>query len=328
MKKHERSKTNGPVNSWRLFGSLFLSILLLFTVIATATDTEAGESSAGGQASATGDVTTASVHATTSESGASSSATAKAVASDGGTATAMAETWASISGVASAYAQAVATTVAGIGETVYAYAHAEASVSSDGTATASTIASVGQGTGDDIGGDDNNGGNGDNGNNGNNGENGNGVRTIIQPIVKRDSMGGFIFGKGATERYCTFMSQLDDNDSKNDDRARYFMNIIAWNDFGLTEKVFEQKYGLTKENCTQIVSNMTIRMEAKNHGRIQKLQSYYTADSTSGYTVSKGIVSEYSVTENIVSKDIVSEYSMSEYPISGDSIVEDTVYYE
>lgn len=314
---------NKKTNNLKFLGVVFLSMLVLFITIASA---ETGEtpvtdsvSSAGAQAMATGSETIATVEAVVSSDGASSSATAKAKAENGGTATAIAEAWANWVDGSSAYAKAVATAVAGIGETIWAEATAQASASS-GKADAYAGACVGDSGCIDRNEDDNGGGD---------------VETItvirvtpLLPKPKLDSIGGFIFGKGDIDRYCTFKLQLSDGNTSNDDRAMYFMNVIAWDGYGFTEKIFEQKYGLTEENCTQILSDVTIKVEAKNYGGTKKLQSYYTTDSTSEYTAPKGIVSEHSVTESVVSKDAVSEYSAYEYSISGDSIVEDAVYYE
>lgn len=319
---------NRRTNNMKFLGVVFLSMLVLFITIASADteETPAGDttatdsvSSAGAQAIATGSETIATVEAVVSSDGASSSATAKAKAENGGTATAIAEAWANWVDGSSAYARAVATAVAGAGETIWAEATAQASASS-GKSDAYAGACVGDSGCIDRN-EDNNGG-------GDNGGNNNGHVAPLLPKPKLDSIGGFIFGKGDIDRYCTFKLQLLDGNTSNDDRASYFMNVIAWDGYGFTEKTFEQKYGLTNENCTQILSDVTIKVEAKNYDGTKKLQSYYTADSTSEYTAPKGIVSEYSVTESVVSKDAVSKYSAYEYSISGDSIVEDTVYYE
>lgn len=250
MKKHERSKTktNGPVNSWRLFGGLFLSVLLLFTVIATAADTGTGESSAeattssaGAIATATGDTATVSTQVVTSGDGASSSGTAEAIASDGATATATVEVWASYANIASAYASAIATAIAGIGETVHAYAQADVSVSSDGTATASACTSAGSGDNNCISAND--------GNNG--GEDG---KIVPVKTPKQMAISGFIFGKSDLERYCTYKLQLKDGNSENHNRAEYYLNIIAW-DYGFAQRQgFETKYNITDGTCAELVS--------------------------------------------------------------------------
>jgi len=225
-------------NSLNILGGLFLflSILLLFTVVASAEDVPVSEatsltSSAGAEAIAMGNEVTASTQVVTTGDRAYSSAIAEAIASDGETATATAEVWAQFADVAYAYAQAVATAVAGAGQTVHAYARADALALSDGTAIASACISAGSG---------------DNAcksateNSGDSGKGNKGIFVAPRP----DTISGFIFGASDAERYCTYKLQLEDEDSDNNHRAEYYLNIIAW-DYGFAQRInFEDKYDI------------------------------------------------------------------------------------
>lgn len=248
---------NKKTNNLKFLGVVFLSMLVLFITIASAETEPAGGttatdsvSSAGAQAIATGSETIATVEAVVSSDGASSSATAKAKAENGGTATAIAEAWANWVDGSSAYARAVATAVAGAGETIWAEATAQASASS-GKTYAYAGACVGDSGCIDRNEDDNGGGD---------------VETItvirvapLPPKPKLDSMGGFIFGKGAIDRYCTFKLQLLDGNTNNDDRAKYMMyDVIAWGEYGFTGQQFESKYNITDNSCAQIL-NVSIK---------------------------------------------------------------------
>lgn len=231
-------KKDKKTNSWRLHIVILIAIII-FGNIATATAIEAQESgataSAEASASASGDKASVTTEVSVSGTGAHSSASALASASNGGTATAIAEAWASWSDTVSAYAQSAVTIVAGIGETVWAHATAEATVTSDGTAKATAESTVG--TGEYPG--DNNGGSED--------------QIVAVPKVIERSMGGFVFGKGDIERYCHFKQQLKDDDPKNDDRAKYYISIIAW-DYGFKEDQlnnFEDKF---KIECTSNIN--------------------------------------------------------------------------
>lgn len=246
---------NKKTNNLKFLGVVFLSMLVLFITIASAeTGEPAGDttatdsvSSAGAQAIATGSETIATVEAVVSSDGASSSATAKAKAENGGTATAIAEAWANWVDGSSAYARAVATAVAGAGETIWAEATAQASASSG-----KTDAYAGACVGDSgcINKDEGNNGGNDNGGDPN-------VNTAPPKKPKLDSMGGFIFGKGAVDRYCTFKLQLTDSDPSNDYRAKYMMyDVIAWGEYGFTGQEFEKKYDITDESCTQILKTI------------------------------------------------------------------------
>lgn len=221
-----------------VLGGLFLSMLLLFTVVVSA-DTEdvpvseaiSLTSSAGAEAIAMGNEVTASTQVVTTGDRAYSSATAEAIASDGETATATAEVWAQFADVAYAYAQAVATAVAEAGQTVHAYARADALALSDGTAIASACISAGSG---------------DNAcksvteNSDNSGKGNSGIFVAPRP----DTISGFIFGASDAERYCTYKLQLEDEDSSNNRRAEYYLNIIAW-DYGFKQRIdFENKYDI------------------------------------------------------------------------------------
>lgn len=112
------------------------------------------------------------------------------------------------------------------------------------------------GTGNSGGGvnNGNNNGNGNNdiSNNGNNGGSGNnGGRYIIYRAPRPGAMFGFLFGRSDIERYCRFKLQLNDNQTENDARAKYYLNVITWDGYGLTEQQFEQKYNITGELCIQ-----------------------------------------------------------------------------
>lgn len=223
---------HGIINNWKLFGELFLSMLLVFTMVASA---ETGDSSAGAMASADGDVAIVSTHVTVTASSASAEATARASVSNGGTATAIAEAWANFLDIATAYARSTSTVTAGMGEIVWVEARATAVASSDGKsrARAGSVICMGIGCLDPK--DPSNSGNG----------------------VSTHSSGGavYTFGKSDAERYCYFKLQLSDNDTKNDDRAKYFIGIIAWdNGFSSdTTKEFEQKYNIA---CVKEQFNM------------------------------------------------------------------------
>lgn len=264
---------NRRTNNLKFLGVVFLSMLVLFITIASAEtgETPAGDttatesvSSAGAQAIATGSETIATVEAVVSSDGASSSATAKAKAENGGTATAIAEAWANWVDGSSAYARAVATAVAGAGETIWAEATAQASASS-GKTDAYAGACVG-----DSGCIDRN--EGDNGG-GDNGGNINGNVAPLPPKPKLDSIGGFIFGKGSIDRYCTFKLQLLDGNTNNDDRAKYMMyDVIAWGEYGFTGQQFEAKYNITDDSCAQIL-NVSIKTNSgaeNGNGNIPK----------------------------------------------------------
>lgn len=216
----------------RVLGGLFLSILLLFVVVASAEETHTdgtyATASAGAQAIATGKEAIASTQVTITSDGASASATSKAKAENGQTATAIADAWAHWVDGSSAYAHSTAIAVAGIGETIWAEATAHASASAD-KASSETIAYVGTDPKYIDPPDPTNGGE----NNGN---------QIVSVPPKAQSFGGFIFGKGDIERYCHYKLQLSDSDSSNDNHAKYYIDIIAW-DYGFSDPMgFENKY--------------------------------------------------------------------------------------
>lgn len=235
---------NKKTNSWRLH-IVILIAMIIFGNMAIATAIEASPTqesgataSAEASASASGDTASVTAETSVSETGAHASASALASASNGGTATAIAEAWASWSNTVSAYARSIATVVAGIDETAWAHATAEATVTSDGAAQATAESAVGTG---EYPGDNNDGSEGNNDGSVNSGNNN---QVVTVPKVVERSMGGFIFGKGDIERYCYFKQQLTDDDPKNDNRAKYYINIIAW-DYGFKEdklKRFEDKY--------------------------------------------------------------------------------------
>lgn len=235
--KHEKR------NNWRLFGGLFLSMLFVFTMVASA---EIEDVSAGAIASADGDVAIASTHVIVTEISAGAEATARASASNGGTATAIAEAWANFLDAAMAYARSTSTVTAGINEIAWAEAHVAVSASADGTACAiadSTIC-TGENCLDKKDPD-----------NGNNADNGNGNANGLHTPASNSGGAIYTFGKADTERYCHFKLQLSDDDAKNDDRAKYYIGIIAWdNGFSSdTTKEFEQKYSI---ECTTEQLNM------------------------------------------------------------------------
>lgn len=66
----------------------------------------------------------------------------------------------------------------------------------------------------------------------------------VQPAaVEERSFTGFVFGHGDTERYLHFRYQLvTSNDTKITQRAKYWLEAMAWADYGLTQEEFEQKY--------------------------------------------------------------------------------------
>ena len=223
----------------KVLGGLFLSMLLLFVAVASAEEsdvdgTHATVASAGAQAIATGSTAITTTQVVITSEGATASATAKAKAENGETATAIADAWAHWVDGSSAYARSVATVVAGIGETIWAEAKASASASSDG-ASAETIAYVGTDPNriDDPTNPPTSGG-----------ENGN---KIVNVPPKIDSIGSYTFGKGDIERYCHFKLQLSDSDTSNDNRAKYYMGIIAW-DYGFSTIDFENKYDVKCSN--------------------------------------------------------------------------------
>lgn len=236
MKNNTRCTGN-----FKILGGLFLSMLLLFVAIASAeetdgTQTEIPIASAGAQAIAVGSEAIVSSHVAITSDGASASAIAKAKAENGETATAIAEAWANWIDGSSASARSVATAIAGIGETIWAEAKTRASVSK-GEASTETEAYIGTDPNhidhpDHIGGDPDHIG-------------GDPKDTDNSMVTQRpDAIGGFIFGKGDIERYCNFKLQSADEDHSNDYRAKYFMNIIAW-DYGFKdEKLFEDKYNI------------------------------------------------------------------------------------
>jgi len=232
-----KPKKKNTKNSLKVLGGLFLSMLLLLTAVASA---DTGEvpiseatsltSSAGAEAIAIGNEVTASTQVVTTGDRAYSSAIAEAIASDGETATATAEVWAQFADIAYAYAQAVATAVAGAGQTVHAYARADALALSDGTAIASACISAGSGDNACIKSDS--------------GKSGKGISV---PVPRPDTISGFIFGASDADRYCTYKLQLEDEDSGNNYRAEYYLNIIAW-DYGFAQRTnFEKKYDIKCE---------------------------------------------------------------------------------
>lgn len=233
-------------NNLKVWGGLFMLMLLLFVTVASAEDT--GETStavvsAGAQAIATGSEAITSTQVTITSDGASASATSKAKAENGETATAIAEAWANWIDGSSAYASSIATAVAGIGETIWAEASASASVS-EGGARAETDAYVGT---DPNHIDPTNGGSGESGGNGNGNGNPNNAIIVPVPTSRPDAISGFVFGKSDIERYCTYKLQLTDDDPNNDHRAEYYLGIIAW-DYGFKKKLdFENRYNI---ECT------------------------------------------------------------------------------
>ena len=224
-------------NSLKVLGGLFLSMLLLFVVVASAEETHvdgthATVASAGAQATATGSEAIASTKVVVTSEGASASSIAKAKAENGETATAIADAWARWVDGSSAYAHSAATAVAGIGETIWAEAKATASASA-GSANAGTIAYVG--TDPNYVDPPNNGGVPNNG-------------KIIPVVTSRpDAISGFIFGKSDLDRYCTYKLQLTDDNPGNNHRAEYYLHIIAW-DYGFDDLInFESKYNVKCE---------------------------------------------------------------------------------
>jgi hypothetical protein len=232
----ELDMKHGMINStksWRLFGGLFLSMLLVFTMASAETE----DPSAGAIASADGDVAIASTHVVVTENSASAGATARASASNGGTATAIAEAWANFLDAAMAYALSTSTVTAGIGEIAWAEAYVEVSASADGEAYARADSTIctGENCLDEK----------DPNSNDNIGSSG----------VHSSTSGGavYTFGKSDIERYCHFKLQLSDEDDKNDERAKYFIGIIAWDNGFSNDKTFEQKYNV---ECTTKQLNM------------------------------------------------------------------------
>lgn len=217
--------------------SIFLAIMLIstFTIVVASAEESDETASAGAQAIAIGDETETVVQATVNDDGASSSATSRAKAENGGTATAIAEAWANWYDGSSAYARAMAVAVAGIGETIWAEANAQASVSSDGISTSNARACVGDAgcldPDPDIG-----------------------ENTENKQKIEVDSTGGgFNFGKNDIERYCVYKLQLSDNNTENDVHASYSMNVIAWGDYGFTNEVFENKFGIDNASCIELI---------------------------------------------------------------------------
>lgn len=216
----------------KILSSLIFVLILLLTTVVYA-ETDSGKSSAGAQASATGDVTSSSTKATVSSDSATAYALAKAKAENGGTATAIAEAWAHFVDKSSAYAYATATATAKIGESIWAEAYVKVTASSDGSSTAYSESYVGaneknieDGINNIIGNEIDNSVNGE------------------SYVKKGDpSFGGFDFGKSDIERYCHYKQQLTDNEKSNDEHAKYYLNIIAW-DYGFNETKFEQKYNI------------------------------------------------------------------------------------
>lgn len=231
MKHGEKNEKLNLSNNWKILGGLFLSMLLIFTMVASA---ETEGSSAGASASADGDITITNSQATVTENSATASATARATASNGGIATAIAEAWANFLDRATAYARATSTATAGIDETVWVEASVEVSALEDGTANskAESIVCIGENCLDKK-----------DGNNGNNNPSDIGTTTST-------SIGGgavYIFGKSDVERYCHFKSQLTDNDISNDARADYYINITTWGNgfYEMETNEFENKYNIT-----------------------------------------------------------------------------------
>lgn len=226
MKNGEKKEKLNLTNNWKVLGGLFLSMLLIFTMIASA---ETEGSSAGASASAEGDITITTSKATVTENSATASATARAMASNGGIATAIAEAWANFLDKATAYAHATSTVTSGLGETVWAEASVEVSASEDGTSTsgAESIVCIGESCLDKK---DANNGNSDQG----------------ETHTTASTGGGavYAFGNSDIERYCHFKLQLDDEDPTNDAHAKYYIDILTW-DSGFTyPEDFEDKYNI------------------------------------------------------------------------------------
>lgn len=277
------------VSNLKMLSGLFLSMLLILSMVTTVVLADSGGQttgdtvSASAQASAMGGETHTSTEVVISGNTASASATSKARAENGGTATAEVTAQVNWLDTASTYAHAIATTVAGAGETVWAEATAivSVSISSDTTtagaqasATGSKSASTttktvigtgignggsGSGNGNSGSGNGENGGNGDPGNDNKDGSR-SGINTIIVPPPKEDrSFFGFVFGKSDVERYYYFKHQLTndnklslaDNDINVTARAKYYMNIIA-SDSGLNESQFESKFGEPNTTVSEI----------------------------------------------------------------------------
>ncbi len=66
----------------------------------------------------------------------------------------------------------------------------------------------------------------------------------VQPVVvQQRSFTGFTFGHGDTERYLHFRNQIATSSNPViTDRAKYWLETIAWADYGLTQQEFEDKY--------------------------------------------------------------------------------------
>lgn len=236
--------------------------ILLFTlpIIVSASDGTSGIITAGASSIATGDETYTNTKTVIDGNSVMSSATSRAKAENGRTATVIAVTWVSWLDKMTAYASATATTTSEPGKIAWAEAIAVASASEDGS-KATTKSSVGIG-------DWNNDNNGNGGNNNNN----NGGTTVIggdtstmtvdtiyrtnkDTSNKRISFGGFNFGKSDLERYCVYKLQLTDNDTSNDEHARYYQKIIAW-DYRYNQDEFDQFEKRYNIDCTQVDINV------------------------------------------------------------------------
>jgi len=69
---------------------------------------------------------------------------------------------------------------------------------------------------------------------------------VVQPVQERNFY-GFTFGKCDVQRYKHFWLQLRDNSTENDVRARYWMEVIAWDSGERSPGDFEEKWDISNK---------------------------------------------------------------------------------
>lgn len=234
------------IGELRVVGCIFLVVLFVLTAVASA---ETGgfstnrDSSAGAIASANGDETITKSHAMINDNMAKASAFAKAKASNGRAATVVAEAWANFLDKATAYSKATSTATSQEGETVWVVASAEVSTTEDGTSVSKAGSYVCLSLDCpkiDVGNNEND------------------KDKSVKTSSSRPGTGGamYTFGNSDIERYCYFKQQLNDDDQSNDERAKYYIGILTWDNGFLHTEDFERKYDIV---CTSDNINLDMR---------------------------------------------------------------------
>lgn len=65
----------------------------------------------------------------------------------------------------------------------------------------------------------------------------------IHPVARPTAISGFVFGHSDIERYLHFKNQLaTSNDTNITNRAKYWLEVLPWTEYGMTQQEFEDKY--------------------------------------------------------------------------------------